>query len=114
MNIFKAFLLISLFCVLKSGIAADIGFGTIKGIKVYDFSNSKVTKLYLSDDSIRKVEAQCNGVGHITHSKHDSETTQKMMSVAISAYMANKKVRLFSQDAGSCEVHMISLQQAYF
>jgi hypothetical protein len=50
MNIIKIVVLMSLFGLSAKGMSADIGHGTIKGIKVYDFSNSKVTRIYLNDD----------------------------------------------------------------
>lgn len=74
MSIFKIFVLISFICLCSNGVAADIAHGTIKGIKAYDFSNSKVTRIYLNDDATRKTEASCNGVANITHSVHDEAT----------------------------------------
>jgi len=94
--------------------AADIGYGTIKGIKVYDFSNSKVTRIYLNDNASRQIEESCKGIADITHSAHDEATSQKMLSVALSAYMAGKKVRIYSEVTGSCEVSLISVQESYF
>ncbi len=114
MSIIKIFVLSSFIFLCSKGMAADIGHGTIKGVKVYDFSNSKVTKIYLNDDATRKTEASCNGVADITHSAHDEATAQKMLSIALSAYMAGKKVRVYSEVAGSCEVSLISVQDTYF
>ena len=114
MSNIKIFVLISFICLCSRGMAADIGHGTIKAIKVYDFSNSKMTKIYLNDDATRKTEASCNGIANITHSAHDEATAQKMLSIALSAYMAEKKVRIYSEVAGSCEVSLISVQDIYF
>jgi len=114
MSIVKIFVLMCFFCFCSKGVAADIGFGTIKGVKVYDFSNSKVTKIYLNDDATRKSEVSCNGIADITHSAHDEATSQKMLSIALSAYMAGEKVRIYSEVAGSCEVSLISVQESYF
>jgi len=114
MNIIKNVVLMSLFCLSAKGMAADIGYGTIKGIKVYDFSNSKVTRIYLNDNASRQIEESCKGIADITHSAHDEATSQKMLSVALSAYMAGKKVRIYSEVTGSCEVSLISVQESYF
>lgn len=48
----------------QSVLAGDIGFGTIKGIKVYDFSGNKLTKKYLSDDATMKTVTSCECVEH--------------------------------------------------
>jgi hypothetical protein len=114
MSIFKVIVILSIFSLCQQAFAGDIGHGTIKGVKVYDFSNSKVTKIYFNDDVTRKIEVDCNGVANITHSAHDEATSQKMLSVALSAYMAGKKVRIYSQASGSCEVGLISVQETYF
>ena len=110
----QIFVLMSFLCFCSRGVAADIGHGTIKGVKVYDFSNSKVTRIYLNDNATHKTETSCEGVANITHSAHDEATAQKMLSVALSAYMAGKKVRIYSEVAGRCEVSLISVQESYF
>ena len=53
MSIIKIFVLSSFIFLCSKGMAADIGHGTIKGVKVYDFSNSKVTKIYLNDSLVQ-------------------------------------------------------------
>jgi len=110
----KIVVLVSLLTLPVLGIAADIGHGTIKGVKVYDFSNSKVTRVYLDDNATHKIEANCQGIADITHNAHDEATTQQMLSIALSAYMAGKKVRIYAEVTGSCEVSMISVQESYF
>jgi hypothetical protein len=94
--------------------AADIGFGTIKGIKVYDYSAYKVIRIHFSDDATHRDEAACQGVAAITSSLHSSEAIQRMLAVALSAQTAGKKVRAYSNVAGSCEVEMLSVQDVYF
>ena len=94
--------------------AGDIAHGTIKAIKVYDFPTNKTTKIYFDNNSTHKDEVECEGVAVITHSLHDPDATQKMLSIALSAYMAGKKVRAYSTANGSCEVELISLQEKYF
>ena len=93
--------------------AEDIAYGTIKGIKVYDFPNSKVTKIYFNSDATSQVE-DCEGIAVITHSLHDEATRQSMTSVALAAYMSGKKVRAYSYTAGSCEASLVSVQDSYF
>lgn len=73
-----------------------------------------MTRIYLNDDTTRKTEASCNGIADITHNAHDEATAQKMLSIALSAYMANKKVRIYSEVTGSCEVDFIYIQESYF
>jgi hypothetical protein len=114
MDLLKALILIFFSGIGFQAAAADIGFGTVKGIKVFDFSNRKVTKIYFSEDAIRRTESQCNGVADITHILHDEATAQKMISVALSAYMAGKKIRAYSETSGSCEASLISVQETYF
>lgn len=98
----------------SQAMAWDIAHGTLKGIKVYDYVDSKVTKLYFDSNATHQDEESCEGVANITHSLHSDATTQKMLSIALSGYMAGKKVRAYSKSSGSCEVELISLQEAYF
>ena len=79
-----------------------------------DYVDSKVTKLYFDSNATHQDEESCEGVANITHSLHSDATTQKMLSIALSGYMAGKKVRAYSKSSGSCEVELISLQEAYF
>ena len=113
--IFKNLAKISLLALACSQVnAGDIAHGTIKGIKVYDFSNDKTTKIYFDSNATHQDEAACQGVAVITHSLHDEATSQKMLSIALSGYMAGKKVRAYSKSSGSCEVDLISVQETYF
>ena len=98
----------------SSAIAGNIGFGTIKGVKVYDYSSSKVIKIYFSDDATLKENAACNGIAEITTASHPQETIDQWMSIALSAYYAERKIRAFSLDAASCEIDLLILQEAAF
>lgn len=108
-------------CLLFTGLlllsqiahADDIGFGTIKGIKVYDFTNSKVTKIYLSANATNKDNIACDGIGEITHASRDTSTRKEMVSIALAAYAAGKKVRIYSE-TNSCEAEFIAIQETYF
>jgi phage FluMu gp28-like protein len=92
--------------------ASDIGLGTVKGIKIYDMSADKLTKIHLSDDATHKALSGCNGVGVISHTR-DPEIRKEILSVAMAAYMSGKKVRIYSS-SGTCEVDFIALQETYF
>lgn len=101
-------------CLLSHvSFADDIAFGEIKGIKVYDFPSSKVTKIYFADGASKLIE-DCDGVAIITHALHEGSTRQVMTSIALAAYMAGKKVRAYSHSAGSCEIDLIAVQDSYF
>jgi len=104
----------SLLIASSQAIAGDIAHGTLKGVKVYDLPSTKVTKIYFNSDATHQDEASCQGVATITHSLHDESTAQKMLSIALSGYMAGKKVRAYSSTSGSCEVELISVQETYF
>ena len=110
----KVVISVLLLLVCSQGNAGDIGLGTLKGVKVYDFPDDKVTRIYFNNDATHQDEASCQGVGIITHSLHDEATTQKMLSIALSGYMSGKKVRAYSLASGSCEIYLISVQDTYF
>lgn len=57
--------------------------------------------------------ASCQGVADITPSQHAESTVQQMLSLAISAYMAGKKIRAYSS-ADTCEADFIAMQETYF
>jgi hypothetical protein len=101
-------------CISATLFAKDIAYGTIKGIKIYDFPDSKLTKIYFNSDAIYQNEPSCEGAAVITHSLHSEEVTQKMISVALAGYMSGKKVRAYSHTAGSCEADLLSVQDSYF
>ena len=92
--------------------ASDIGLGTVKGIKVYDFGPDKSTKIFLSDDATHKVLENCNGTGSISHTR-DPDIRKKMVSIAMAAYMSGKKIRIYSSNA-TCEIDFIALQETRF
>mgnify|MGYP000320628027 FL=1 len=93
--------------------AKNIGHGTIKGIKVFDAPGKKQTYIFF-DDSANLMEEACNGAAIITHTLHEPEAMQQMVSVALAAYMGGKKIRAYSYTDGSCETDMISIQELYF
>mgnify|MGYP000952876907 CR=1 FL=1 len=93
-------------------LAGNIAYGTLKAIKVYDFSNVKITKLYFHSNATHQDEASCNGVARITHSLHGA-STERMISIALSGYIANRKVRAYSENAGSCEADFLSISDTH-
>ncbi len=110
----KKYLLSTLLLFISQTVyAGDIGFGSIKGIKVYDFDTSKVTKIYLSDSATNKDITTCEGVGSVTHSSRDADTRKEIIGIALAAYASGKKVRLNSSK-GSCEADFIAIQESYF
>ncbi len=105
---------VSMVTISSAAFSGDIGLGTLKGVKVYDFPDDKVTRIYFNSDATHQDETSCQGVGIITRSLHDEATTQKMLSIALSGYMSGKKVRAYSLASGSCEIQLISVQDTYF
>lgn len=109
-------ILLLLAFISPSLLAGDIGFGKIDAIKQYDFNDTKLVKIYLNPSSIYK-KNQCleneRQMGTITLSMHDAAQINRMVSLATAAYMADKKVRLYS-GSNSCEIDFISLQEVYF
>lgn len=102
--------LFSLFAA--SSLADDIAFGTVKGIKVYDQSGSKVTRIVFSGDATHQNEG-CNGVATLTHSLRSEEALNQMLSIALAAYMGQKKIRAYSNN-GTCEADLLALQNSRF
>lgn len=96
-----------------SAFAENIAFGTLEGIKVYDYANSKVTRLYFSDSATYQNVPDCNGVANITHSLHSPEALDQFVSIAFSAYIAGRKVRAFSSN-DTCEVDFLAIQESFF
>ena len=94
--------------------ARDIAYGTLTGIKLYDFSNSKVIKVHFAASASHQSEASCKGVGTITYGQHDDAVINQMLSVAMAGYMSGEKVRAYSRQNGSCEIDLITVQKTYF
>ncbi|BDU40353.1 hypothetical protein [Vibrio nigripulchritudo] len=92
--------------------AKDIGFGTLKWVKVYDFKTDKSLRIYFSD-SATHLNQDCKGVACFTFSRHSSEFIDKVLSVAMAAQISGKKVRIHSEE-GSCEGAFIALQETRF
>jgi len=92
--------------------ADDIAFGTLKAVKIYDFSTDKSIRFIFNDDSTHTND-DCSLVAKITYSKHDKEFIDRMLSVALAAQMSGKKVRITSED-GTCEADFIALQETRF
>ena len=105
--ILASFLLLS----CSSSFAGDIAYGTIKAIKVYNTTSQKVTKIYFNDDSTHLDEASCNAIAIVQHTAENDE--DKMLSVALSAYMAGKKARAYSETAGSCYINLLTVSDTY-
>lgn len=94
--------------------AADIAYGEVIGIKRYDFSSSKVIKVYFAKDASNQATESCKGVGTITDGKHTDAVINQMLSIAMAGYLSGKKVRAYSEVSGSCEINLISLQSSYY
>ncbi|WP_325892430.1 hypothetical protein [Grimontia sp. NTOU-MAR1] len=96
--------------------AGDVAFGTLKGIKLYDFSNNKSIRIYFNADAT-KVNENCihggTAVAIISKVNHDEPTVNRMLSMLLSAQMSGKKVRIHSEGAG-CEVDFVAVQETYF
>ena len=106
-------LIVASLCVVALNLyAGDIGFGTLKGVKLYDFGKNPRLLLIFNDD-LQRADRSCAGQASFTFNEHSPEVIDRTMSIALSAYMANKKVRVFS-DRDSCEANFISIQEAYF
>jgi hypothetical protein len=107
----KIIICLSFIFSLNASAGTDIGFGTIKGIKQYD-SSTKYIKVYFNSDAAN-VNEDCNLEATITYSVHDEASVNRMLSIALSAYMAGKKVRINSS-VDSCEADFIAIQESYF
>lgn len=107
-------LLLSLFLSSPLATAGNtIALGTLKGIKVYDYSSSKVTKFYFSDESTSRDVSGCNGVANMTHSQRSETAINQIMSMALAAYMSGKKIRAYSS-SDTCELDFMALQESIF
>ncbi|WP_064791905.1 hypothetical protein [Shewanella woodyi] len=114
-KLIKQFIVLALsYFSLLSVQAANIGYGTLTGVKLYDFSNSKVIKVHFAADATHKDESPCNGVGTITYGQHEADVINQMLSVAMAAYLSGEKLRAYSQHNGSCEIDLITIQKTYF
>ncbi len=96
--------------------AGDIGFGTVEGVKVYDFSSDDSIRVYLNSASTH-VNADCVAgamvVGKISKASHEEAVVDRMLSMLLAANMSGKKVRLHSETA-SCEIDFVAIQQSYY
>jgi hypothetical protein len=114
-NMNKVAAVLLLFISLGS-YAGDIGFGTVEGIKIYDFSNDESIRVFLSSTSTH-VNADCivgsMVVGKISKVKHDQSVIDRMMSMVLTANISEKKVRLHSA-TNSCEIDFVAIQKSYY
>lgn len=114
----KVFKYIALFaCFLSSySYSADIGFGTIFSIKNYNFSSYKAIKVYLSSNATHITEICKNDRGLIEAELVVSGSNQKFvdrtLGIALSAYHAGKKVRLYSE-GNACKIDLIAIEEVY-
>lgn len=110
---FLSLLLIFGFLSIGNAAADTIAFGKLKGIKTYDFSNSKVLKLYFTEDATLKQAEGCDGVATLTYSQHSEAFITQVTSIALTAYTTALKVRAYSSD-DSCELDFLALQETNF
>ena len=105
-------------CLLLSlnAYAGDVVFGTIKGIKLYDFSGDKSIKVYFNADATN-INVKCVSgssiVAILSIASHDEATVNRMLSMLLSANMAGKKVRIHSA-VDSCEIDFVAIQETYY
>ncbi|RYV04099.1 hypothetical protein SOPP22_01475 [Shewanella sp. OPT22] len=110
--------LLVLFTLFSLNVSAvDIAFGTIKGIKLYDFANSKSIKVYFDSDSIISNKS-CMAesgliIGTIENNKHEPKTIDRMLSLLLMAQASKQKVRVYSNGNG-CEIDFVAIQDTYF
>ncbi|MFT4747187.1 MAG: hypothetical protein ACI8XG_001265 [Congregibacter sp.] len=102
-------LVTSLFASNLALAATDIGLGTIKAVKVYDLGLDKSIKVIFNDD-VTYENTACNKTASFTYSQHNKEFVDRALSLALSAYMSGKKVRITSEGT-TCEGSLISLQE---
>lgn len=93
--------------------AANIAFGFVTAIKVYDSSGNKLTKIHFASDATEQNVPGCNLVANITHSLHSETAIEQFVSIAMSAYIAGKKIRAYSF-ADTCEADFIAIQETFF
>ena len=96
--------------------AQDIGFGKVVAIKEHAYSSGGYTKIYLSSTSQWK-NVDCleneRPVAVIDHAHFETETVNRMVSLAMSAYISGKKLRLFSNKE-NCNADFVALQEERF
>lgn len=96
--------------------AGDIGFGTVEGVKIYDFSSDDSIRVYLSSTSTHVNENCIAGamiVGKISKASHEESVVDRMLSMLLAANMSGKKVRLHSETS-SCEIDYVAIQESYY
>lgn len=114
-QLMKPFIVFALFYFTSFNVqAADIAYGTLTGVKLYDFSNSKLIKVYFAADATHKDEVSCNGVGTITYGQHEDAVINQMLSIAMAGYLSGVKLRAYAEHSGSCEIDLITIQKTYF
>ncbi|QDO85866.1 hypothetical protein FM037_24665 [Shewanella psychropiezotolerans] len=92
--------------------AGDIAFGTLKGVKVYGFANDQSIRLVFNSDATH-LKSDCNFVAKFTFSQHDEAFIDRVLSVALAAYMSGQKVRVHAV-SDTCEGEFIAMQDSYF
>ena len=102
--------------------ANSVGFGKVVGIKIYDFKNENPIRIYLNVDSTASSWNNSNClidgriVANISLPNHDEVAISRILSVALAAQMAGKKVRIHSESTSEtdCEVDFIAIQETAF
>jgi hypothetical protein len=93
--------------------SGNIAFGYLKGVKIYDWDGTKEIRLHFSEGVSNMDIDGCNGVAIISESVHTAETLDRMLTLAVTAYTAGRKIRAYSQK-GTCEADFLSLQDSIF
>lgn len=75
--------------------ATDIGLGTLKGVKVYNFGTNKAVRVYFNDDVIHENTA-CQKTATVAITAANQEFVDRFLSVATAAYVSGKAVRITS------------------
>lgn len=112
----KVILGLLLFTTSFVATADNIGLGKVAAIKEYDFNSLSAVKIYLeASATVKNSNCQESGktYGFITLSKHDSNTVNRMVSMATAAYFSGKKIRIFSE-SNTCEIDFLALQENEF
>jgi len=98
-------------------ISGEIGYGQINSIKQYDFTNNKSVVVIL-EGAATHTNPAClsNGMihGNISYTEHEAGMVNSLLSMSMAAYMAGKKVRLYSETNNSCEIDFIGIQDTFF
>lgn len=95
--------------------AGEVAFGTLKGIKLYDFSGDKSIRIYFHSGATYVNEA-CVHDGRpiaVINKVNHGFTIDRMLSMLLSAQMAGKKVRVHAE-GDDCEVGFIAIQDMLF